>query len=149
MCLSCVSPLQSVMDYWCSTDVTNKDYPCAAVCVPVLPFPPSLDDVKTVSTGAQRSGQQSCRIPCCWNGTSPCPWCVTSVPLVCYLGSWQWPAPGILEEGNSPWGCVFKTWGCKPGLSWFRSWAEGGVSESVTNNCKQILLLLFPFISLE
>lgn len=40
MCLSCVSPLQSVMDYWCSTDVTNKDYPCAAVCVPALPFPP-------------------------------------------------------------------------------------------------------------
>lgn len=47
MCLSCVSPLQSVMVYWCSTDVTNKDYPCAAVCVSVLLFPPSLGAVQT------------------------------------------------------------------------------------------------------
>lgn len=45
MCLSCVSPLQSVMVYWCSTDVTNKDYPCAAiVCVCC----PSLGVVKTL-----------------------------------------------------------------------------------------------------
>ena len=50
MCLSCVSPLQSVMDYWCSTDVTNKDYPCAAVCVPALPFPPCPGAVRTSCT---------------------------------------------------------------------------------------------------
>lgn len=56
MCLSCVSPLQSVMVYWCSTDVTNKDYPCAAVCVRVLPFPPSPGAVRTMCVTSQGSG---------------------------------------------------------------------------------------------
>lgn len=56
MCLSCVSPLQSVMVYWCSTDVTNKDYPCAAVHVRVLPFPPSLRVVKTVRVISEGNG---------------------------------------------------------------------------------------------
>lgn len=56
MCLSCVSPLQSVMVYWCSTDVTNKDYPCAAACVRLLLFPPSLGAVRTICVASRGSG---------------------------------------------------------------------------------------------
>lgn len=72
MCLSCVSPLQSVMVYWCSTDVTNKDYPCAAVRMCVLPFPPSLGAVKTVCVTFKGSG--------CGVGASVCPVSTADLP---------------------------------------------------------------------
>lgn len=44
------------MVYWCSTDVTNKDYPCAAVRVCVLPFPVSASEYQPVLSAVLKSG---------------------------------------------------------------------------------------------
>lgn len=96
MCLSCVSPLQSVMVYRCSTDVTNKDYPCAAVRVPVLPFPSSPGVVKTLRVASKGcSVRASARPVSSAEGLS-----VAEIRY--YWGSWQWPTPGISEEGDAP-----------------------------------------------
>lgn len=79
MCLSCVSPLQSVMVYWCSTDVTNKDYPCAAGCVRLLPFPPSRGAVRTICVTSRGGGRSVRALACPVSSAADLPW--HQVPL--------------------------------------------------------------------
>lgn len=134
MCLSCVSPLQSVMDYWCSTDVTNKDYPCAAVCVPALPFPPSPGAVRTTCTApkaqlvsSKRRAGPGSRAAQFSDAEIGC-WCIAvAAGSGQRHGFWRKTThlccervcERVLQECE-----LSKAWHSAPGLSWFCSWAE-------------------------